>query len=448
MIDIRTLLFANAVVFAVLAVAMILVWRGNRSSPGLASLARVHVTMMAGAALVGVPPGTIPAFLSVFAGNALVVLSVIWLLDGFQKVYGERRGRWPWVLFGVWAAGLLAFQYVLPSLRARILLTSCLTVILLSRAAWTARLGLRRPEDRRPSLLILGSLGLLAAVFAARSVGVAVQARVSPMGDDALIMALLTVSLVAGTGWTLGVMNLVYARLNEERNRYETGLKQLVQVAAHEIRTPLTSVHGTLAMLAGGALVPGDRERLLAVAQRSSERMIRLLDDLLDLERVESGQAELRLEGVDLERVLRQASELSEGQAKRLGVRLELAVVPGARVRADPQRLLQVVINLLSNAVKFSPPGEAVQLSMARLDGVVRVEVKDQGPGIPAELRHRIFQRFARGTEPAAREARKGSGLGLAISKALIEGMGGRIGFESGERTGTIFYFELPAIST
>ncbi|HSF39296.1 MAG TPA: HAMP domain-containing sensor histidine kinase [Thermoanaerobaculia bacterium] len=455
MIDVRTLLFANAVVFAVLAIAMILVWRGNPGFPGLASLARVHLAMMPGAALVGLPPGVVPGFVSVILGNALVVLSVAWLFEGIRELYHRPRDFRTRIALGAWAASLLFFQYVQPSLRGRILTTSLVALGFLGSAVWTARLGLRAPEERRPSLLLLGSLGLLGAVFAARSVHVAIGAGVTPLGADALTVALVTASLISGTGWTLGVMNLVYARLNAalsrdvtERKRYETALEQLVQVAAHELRSPLTSIVGTLKLVtAGSAFVSDtDRERLLEIARRNGERMSLLVDDLLDLERIESGEASFELETVDFERLLLQARDLCEGSAREAGVTIELALVPDVKGLADPQRLLQVVVNLLSNAIKFSPPGESVRVRMTRTGGSIRVEVADRGPGIPEELRPRIFQRFARGAPPQGETgARKGSGLGLAISKAIVEGLGGRIGFETADGGGTTFYFELAA---
>lgn len=148
---------------------------------------------------------------------------------------------------------------------------------------------------------------------------------------------------------------------------------------------------------------------------------------------------------MDLERLVHQARELNEGQARRLGVEVEVAHFPQARVLADPQRLLRVLVNLLSNAVKFSPPGESVRLSVSRIDGSIRVEIQDHGPGIPKEFRSRIFQRFARGTAAGVPAGPgRGTGLGLAISKALMEGMGGRIGFETQDQAGTTFYLELP----
>ena len=441
--DIRTLLFANAIVFTVLAVAMILVWRANPAFPGLSQLARVHIGMIVGSVLIGLPTTVLPAILSVILGNGLVLLSMIWLLAGIRGLHGLPRERSWTIALPLWGAGLLFFFYVLPSLRGRILTTSAVTFVYILAAAWTARLALRRPAERRAAILVSGSLGLLGAVFLARIVYFSVAPDVlNPMGGDTFTRALMSTSLVAATGWTFGVMTLVYARVNEEARRSRTAVEQLVQVAAHELRNPLTSIVGTLGLLSadGLAFSQEERDQLLAVARRNSNRMTRLVNDLLDLERVESGLAPFEMEVLDLELLLSQALELAEPQARRCGVSLELAPMQPLSVHADPQRLLQVLANLLSNAVKVSPRGQTVRLSGSGIDGRVRVEVADRGPGIPSELRPRIFQRFVRGSEDG-----QGTGLGLAISKALVEGMGGRIGFETEAGAGTAFYFELPA---
>lgn len=441
--DIRTLLFANAMVFAVLAVAMILVWRANPTFPGLSQLARVHVGMILGSVLIGLPATVFPAVLSVVLGNGLVLLSMVWLLAGIRSVHGLPRERSARIALPLWGAGLLFFFYGLPSLRGRILTTSAVTAAYILAAAWTSRLGLRRPAERRAAFLISGSLGLLGAVFLARLVYFSVAPRVlNPMGGDAFTRILMSTSLVAATGWSFGVMALVYARLNEEARRSRSAVEELVQVAAHELRNPLTSIVGTIGLLSadGVDFSQEERGRLLSVARRNSDRMIRLVNELLDLERVESGLAPFELETLDLEPLLRQALELAEPQASRCGVSLELAPTPASTVRADPQRLLQVLANLLSNAVKVSARGETVRLAGSRVDGRVRVAVADRGAGIPEEIRSRVFQRFVRGPADG-----QGTGLGLAISKAIVEGMGGRIGFETEAGAGTTFYFELPA---
>jgi len=219
MIDIRTLLFSNAIVFAVLATALILVWRGNRTFPGLSTLARVHVAIMAGAVFVGLEPGVVPAIVSAVAGNALVVLGILWLLQGMRGLYELPRDPWPRIVVPLWGLGMVVSVFVLPSLRARILVTSLTVIVLLFKAIWTVPHGFRTPEDRGPSLLIFGSLGLLEAVYTARCVRVALSERVESLGSDPLTLALVTASLIAGTGWTLGVMNLVYARLNDATRR-------------------------------------------------------------------------------------------------------------------------------------------------------------------------------------------------------------------------------------
>ncbi len=449
--DIRTLLFANAFVFVALALAMLLVWRANLSFPGLSSLARVHFAMLGGSVLIGIPPTVMPAPASMISGNLLVLLSGVWLLNGIRGLYGRQPDRSFLVVLPAWLAAILFFLLVEPDLRARILATSIVAMSYLFRASWTACLGLRRREEQRASLLIGGSLGLLGLMFAGRVVFLASGAGVTdPVANDPLSMALVGTSLVAGTGWTMGVMSLIYVRLNEETRRSREAMEQLVQVAAHELRTPLTSIVGTLGLLAADGSVPlssAERQRLMDVARRNSQRMSLLVNHLLDLERVESGRAAFEIASVDLGLLLLQALELSEGQARRLGVQVVLAPLPPTlpqRIQTDSQRLLQVLINLLSNAIKFSPSGETVRLSARPGPDRIRVEVEDRGPGIPRDLRPRIFQRFVRGNAADANET-QGTGLGLAISKALIEGMGGKIGFETSDSRGTTFFFELPA---
>jgi signal transduction histidine kinase len=233
----------------------------------------------------------------------------------------------------------------------------------------------------------------------------------------------------------------------DERARIERLKDEFVSVVSHEFRTPLTSIQGSLGLLrcgvGGGELSPKAR-RLLDLAQRNVDRLVRLVNDILDLQRLASDGFVFDLAPATIGALLDQAMDANLAYAAQVGVALALGDVPrGARVRVDPDRFLQVMANLTSNAVKHSAPGEAVTIDAGCRDGFVRVNVSDRGPGIPAEFRHRIFQRFAQ-AEPSLDHGRRGSGLGLSIAKAIVERLEGRIGFEDREAGGTTFFFELP----
>jgi signal transduction histidine kinase len=227
-----------------------------------------------------------------------------------------------------------------------------------------------------------------------------------------------------------------------EQKRMEKQKNDFISVISHEVRTPLTSIHGALNLLKsglGGDLNP-QGQRLLDAAYRNSQRLVRLVNDLLDLQRIESGTMTFNLRPVELRSLLEQAVEASQAHAGQLGIKLVLHGAPaGARVRVDADRMMQVMTNLLSNAAKFSPPGETVQVEACRHNGGVRVEVTDRGPGVPQEFHGRIFQKFAQ----AGPAERGGSGLGLSITKAIVEHMSGHVGFQS-EPGRTTFYFDLP----
>jgi signal transduction histidine kinase len=227
-----------------------------------------------------------------------------------------------------------------------------------------------------------------------------------------------------------------------EQKRMETLKNDFISVISHEVRTPLTSIHGALNLLKSGlgGELNSQGQRLLDAAYRNSQRLVRLVNDLLDLQRIESGTMTFNLRPVDLRSLLEQAIEASQAHAGQLGIKLTLQGTPaGTRVRVDSDRMMQVMTNLLSNAAKFSPRGETVVVEASRHTGAVRVGVTDHGPGVPEEFYGRIFQKFAQ----AGPSDRGGSGLGLSITKAIVEHMSGRVGFES-EPGRTTFYFDLP----
>jgi PAS domain S-box-containing protein len=223
---------------------------------------------------------------------------------------------------------------------------------------------------------------------------------------------------------------------------------EFTSTLSHELRTPLTSILGSLSLLRSGALgdVPKEQDEIVEIAERNGKRLLDLINEVLDIEKIESGRLSLEPEPLELGELLHESLRLNQGFADRFHVRLALeGSVPPVTVRADRKRLMQVMTNLLSNAAKFSPPSGSVDVSVVLKDGTVRVGVGDRGPGIPEAFRNRIFGRFAQ-ADSADSRIKGGTGLGLAISKRLIEMMQGRVGFEDREGGGTSFYFELPVM--
>ena len=225
---------------------------------------------------------------------------------------------------------------------------------------------------------------------------------------------------------------------------------EFTSTLSHELRTPLTSILGSLQLLRSGALGDMDRDQgeLVEVAERNGQRLLDLINEVLDIEKIESGRLTLMPEPMPIDSLLNESVRLNQGYADRFRANLALhGAVPGVIVRADRKRLMQVMTNLLSNAAKFSPPNSAVDVSVSRPGDTVRVEVSDRGPGIPEAFRSKIFGRFAQ-ADSADSRIKGGTGLGLAISKRLIELMQGRIGFEDRPGGGTTFFFELPVLSS
>ena len=231
-----------------------------------------------------------------------------------------------------------------------------------------------------------------------------------------------------------------------ELKRLDRIKSEFVSTVSHELRTPLTSIRGSLGLIAGGVAgqLPDAVKSLVEIAKNNCERLIRLINDILDIEKIESGKMQLDLQVLALKPLLEQALAANEGFGAAKNVRLRL-VCPDEtlQVHADSDRLTQVVTNLLSNAMKFSPPDETVEVHVSRAGQGVRVEVRDHGPGIPDEFRKRIFQKFSQADSSDTRQ-NSGTGLGLNISRAIIERLGGSMGFESEAGTGTTFFFELP----
>jgi PAS domain S-box-containing protein len=231
-----------------------------------------------------------------------------------------------------------------------------------------------------------------------------------------------------------------------ERIRSNQLKDEFVATVSHELRAPLTSIAGALGLLAGNATgnLPEPAARLIAIARANSERLVRLINDILDVGRIECDQTILDLQRVEVLPLVEHAIEAIRGLADSYDVLVQLdATSEGGEVRADSDRLVQVVTNLLSNAIKFSPRGGKVVVATAKRNRVVCISVRDHGSGIPEEFKPRVFEKFSQAEASDLRQ-KGGSGLGLSIVKAIVERLGGTIVFDDVPGGGTIFQVELP----
>jgi PAS domain S-box-containing protein len=288
------------------------------------------------------------------------------------------------------------------------------------------------------------------------------------------------------TGASAGLVSVI--RDISERRRAQLTKDEFISTVSHELRTPLTSIHGSLGLLTGGLLQaqPEKAQRMLEIATTNTERLVRLINDLLDLERIASGQVVFNKQSCNAGALMLQASDLMRDMAEKAGI--ALSVVPvvghpqGVFLLADPDRILQTLTNLLSNAIKFSPPGTTVWLTsevrqresgdrgspngrpergrlgesrsnspltpslphpLCCLDWELLIAVKDQGRGIPADKLKTVFERFQQVDASDSRQ-KGGTGLGLAICRTIVEQHGGRIWAESATGEGTTFFLTLP----
>jgi signal transduction histidine kinase len=235
-----------------------------------------------------------------------------------------------------------------------------------------------------------------------------------------------------------------------ERQAIDELKRQFVSIVSHELRTPLTSIKGSLQMLDSGLMGPlsDEQQELLTMAVNNSERLGQLVNDILDLERLDSGRMPLAPEPTSAAAIATRAAAGMTGAADAAGIRLVVIEPPtedDVDVTADPHRLVQVLTNLIGNAIKFSERGSTIRLSVTRIDDEVRTAVTDRGRGIPESQIAKVFDRFGQ-VDPGDARREGGTGLGLAIAQEIVVRSGGRIEVASDLGKGSTFTVVLPAL--
>jgi signal transduction histidine kinase len=250
--------------------------------------------------------------------------------------------------------------------------------------------------------------------------------------------------LIKGQIETRGLLRAL--RYAAERKRLERLKDEFVSTVSHELRTPLTSIYASLGLLMGktAGILPESARRLLEIAYTNSQRLVRLINDILDIEKLESGHVIFDLRRIEVRPLVEKTIEDMRGFAEGHNVRIRIDDSSAiAAVRADADRLAQVVTNLLSNAVKFSPPDTEVVVTIEKDSDFVRILVRDHGLGISTGFKSRVFERFAQADATSSRR-KGGTGLGLSIVKQIVERLGGEVGFDDATGGGTTFHVGLP----
>jgi PAS domain S-box-containing protein len=270
--------------------------------------------------------------------------------------------------------------------------------------------------------------------------------------DGKLIDIFLTVSLVKNTAGEISGVSMI-ARDVSDRRTVERMKDEFISVVSHELRTPLTSLQGSLKLLVTGRMgtLPEKGNRMLEIALNNTNRLMRLVNDMLDLERLESDKLFLVKKPCSIATIIQQAVESVQAMAEKAEVTLSVSTLP-TQVSADSDRLIQVFTNLLSNAIKFSPPGTTIWLTAtvpeiqgSQLRQEVLITVKDEGRGIPCDKLEAIFGRFQQVDASDSRQ-RGGTGLGLAICRSIVQQHEGQIWAESQLGEGSAFFVKLPLL--
>lgn len=241
---------------------------------------------------------------------------------------------------------------------------------------------------------------------------------------------------------------LFVARDITVERRVENMKNEFISTVSHELRTPMTSIRGSLGLIAGGLAgeIPGEAKTLIDMAIASTDRLVRLVNDILDIEKIDSGKMDFKYKDVEAMPLIEQAIRTNRAFAEKHNVTYRFSTpIPNVKIKVDVDRFAQILDNLLSNAAKYTVEGDEIDVKMSHTDKILRVSVTDHGKGIPDSFKSKVFSKFMQANSSDKRK-KAGTGLGLAICKALVVNQGGSINFASEEGKGTTFFFEFPTL--
>ena len=312
------------------------------------------------------------------------------------------------------------------------------------------------PEEQRRmrrlvrTLLVMGYVGICIVVaLLVRFFMKGIVARLTVMVDDTqrFGMGQELNPLMPASDYETSLLNQAFHKMVDEVREAQRMRQTFVAMISHDLRTPLTAVGGYLELVSIGAMgeAPEKIKKGAATAEKNVGRLIRLVSDLLDLEKMEAGKMQMSPKIIYVESVVEKSVDAIEEFANSHGVKLKHSETD-AEVFADPDRLIQVIVNLASNAIKFSPQGASVEINTIESNEFVEVQVVDHGRGVPAAYREIIFEKYKQvKTEDGTKKG--GTGLGLPICKMIIEQLGGSIGVNSEDGVGSTFWFKLPKVA-